>query len=109
MCSLFSQPGLFVVTGTNRGFGKEIVIQLAQNAAHSSHFVLISKSSDVLNKSKVELREKFAQHRFDSHSCDLGLIGDVTSLSELIFQEYKDEVGVKLLSLVFVHNAGSIG
>ena len=108
MSSLFLKRSLIFVTGSSRGFGKEIVQQFAKKFSESSCFVLISRSSEALKESCDTLKESFLLHEFTSYACDLSKTADVSALCENISKDFSGKLS-QYKSALLVQNAGTLG
>ena len=108
MSNIFDQSCLAIVTGTNRGLGKEIVHQLAKRITKPSCIVLISKSPETLKTNSESLRKQFPQHEFCTYACDLGIPSEVTDLISKLSEDLKAKVK-QYEAAVLIQNAASLG
>ena len=106
--SLFDGTSLVIVTGTTRGLGQEIVKQFSENLQNGSHFVLISKSSELQNKTEA-LKKQFPNIVYHAFNCDLSEIDDVMKLCDDLVNGFGDDLLGSVDNLAIVHNSGSLG
>jgi 3-oxoacyl-[acyl-carrier protein] reductase len=86
-----------LVTGASEGIGLAIVNKFAERGAN---IILVSRSIDVLNKIRDELKSKYPTQIFFSVSCDLSQLENIPN----IFTELKN-YNITTLD-VLVNNAG---
>jgi 3-oxoacyl-[acyl-carrier protein] reductase len=86
-----------LVTGASQGIGLAIVNKFAE---HGANIILVSRSIDVLNKIRDELKSKYPTQIFFSISCDLSQLENIPN----IFTELKN-YNITTLD-VLVNNAG---
>lgn len=86
-----------LVTGASQGIGLAIVNKFAE---HGANIILVSRSIDVLNKIRDELKSKYPTQFFFSISCDLSQLENIPN----IFTELKN-YDITTLD-VLVNNAG---
>uniref|UniRef100_A0A1I7SKV8 Sepiapterin reductase n=1 Tax=Bursaphelenchus xylophilus TaxID=6326 RepID=A0A1I7SKV8_BURXY len=101
MGNLIDGKSVVIVTGASRGIGREIAIQLAENVADGSTFLLIARNLDGLKETKAFINRdkdlKIVLIQFDfawDEELDL----------KTILQELEDERPV-----ILIHNAGCVG
>lgn len=108
MGTLFDGKSLLIVTGTTRGLGQEIVKQFSENLQDGSHFVLISKSSELKSKTE-ELKKQFPKLVYYAFNCDLSQLDDVMKLGDNLVAGFGDDLLASVDNLAIIHNSGSIG
>jgi len=86
-----------LVTGASQGIGLAIVNKFAE---HGANIILVSRSIDVLNNIRDELKSKYPTQFFFSVSCDLSQLENIPN----IFTELKN-YNITTLD-VLVNNAG---
>ena len=86
-----------LVTGASQGIGLAIVNRFAE---HGANIILVSRSIDVLNNIRDELKSKYPTQNFFSVSCDLSQLENIPN----IFTELKN-YNITTLD-VLVNNAG---
>ena len=86
-----------LVTGASQGIGLAIVNKFAE---HGASIILVSRSIDLLNNIRDELKSKYPTQDFFSVSCDLSILENIPS----IFSELKT-YNITTLD-VLVNNAG---
>jgi len=104
---IFDLPICAIVTGANRGFGRELCFVISSELPANSTLVLLGRNRDALESEKKELASKTPSinilifHNFECNRLD--------TQSLLQFFNDHDNLFKDLSSLLLVHNAGSVG
>ncbi|PAA62674.1 hypothetical protein BOX15_Mlig022026g1, partial [Macrostomum lignano] len=108
-----SQPGLYIITGAGRGFGRTLTLALAEDAAPGSRFILIGRNSEALDlvaAAIAELRNASDEIETRTVSLDLGQAN-----ADAIESALQEATKSPLLGTyappfgLLVHNAGTLG
>ncbi|XP_037928867.1 sepiapterin reductase-like [Teleopsis dalmanni] len=104
------QKTYFLITGASRGIGQTMAIQIAAKLKAGSVVVLLARSVDGLNKTKLAIEAL----KKDLKVCIFSI--DLTKAKESEFEEIlhhslsdSDEEGKNFERAFIIHNAGSVG
>jgi len=106
--NIFSEKCFCVVTGGSRGLGPAIVSQLSQKVPKGSHFLLLARQQNLLEKNCAELSEQYSHNTYKYAVVDNSTAGMI-EFQEVISNCKEDLLQGGVKSGILVHNSGSIG
>ncbi|KAL1936443.1 hypothetical protein VTP01DRAFT_577 [Rhizomucor pusillus] len=99
---------LFVITGANRGFGRAVVLALAEHAEHRTTLVLAGRKQDELDSVRQQVVGKNINvHTIAGISLASAKDAQRTVLNEL--QQLVNQITPPLTHATLINNAGSTG